>query len=161
MISLIVSNQSKKEAGIKAFEKLLKLPLTIENVLNSTDEKLEKLIFPINFYKRKIFFIKSISKILKEKYENDLPNNLNELKELPGVGPKIANRRKDCLIQFVYLFCPIKLIYHFLVAMSQALNVTSGIAVDSHVIRVSNRLGWTNEKNSESVRRDLEDWMPL
>ena len=45
--------------------------------------------------------------------------------------------------------------------MSQALNVTSGIAVDSHVIRVSNRLGWTNEKNSESVRRDLEDWMPL
>ena len=97
MISLIVANQSKEEAGIKAFEKLLKLPLTIENILNTTEEKLEKLIFPINFYKRKISYIKNVSKILKEKYENDIPNNLNELKALPGVGNKIANRMKNFL----------------------------------------------------------------
>lgn len=45
--------------------------------------------------------------------------------------------------------------------MTKALNMTSGIAVDSHVIRVSNRLGWTKEKASESARKDLEEWMPL
>jgi endonuclease III len=45
--------------------------------------------------------------------------------------------------------------------MSEALNLTTGITVDSHVTRISNRLGWTNEKNSDSVKKDLEDWMPL
>ena len=88
---MIVANQSKEKAGIKAFVELLKLPLTIENVLNTDDEKLERLIYPINFYKRKIAYIKSVSKILKERHENDIPNNLNELMALPGVGPKIAN----------------------------------------------------------------------
>lgn len=110
MICLVVCNQSKEEIGLKTFEELKKLPLTIDNVLASSDILLERLIYPINFYKvnkliiglkfyklylkikRKVGYIRSISEILKEYYNYDIPNSIELLCTLPGVGIKIANR---------------------------------------------------------------------
>ena len=77
--------------------------------------------------------------MLRDLYNNDIPNSIEELCKLPGVGPKMAY-----------------------IAMSVAWNNNVGIGVDTHVHRISNRLGWTKvpTKTPEQTRKALEDWLP-
>ena len=86
----MLSAQTKDEVTGKAMIELQKIPLSIENVLLQNDEALEKMIYPVGFYKRKVQFIKKTSQILKDQYESDIPNNVDDLMKLPGVGPKMA-----------------------------------------------------------------------
>ena len=89
--------------------------------------------------KRKAQYLKKTAQILKDKYGGDIPNSVKELCDLPGVGPKMA-----------YL------------TMTAAWNKCVGIGVDTHVHRISNRLGWTRRttKEPEQTRKELEDWLP-
>lgn len=79
------------------------------------------------------------SKILIEKYNSDIPNNIKELIALPGVGPKMAH-----------------------ICMSTAWKEVTGIGVDVHVHRISNRIGWLPKptKEPEQTRVGLEAWLP-
>lgn len=86
----MLSSQTKDEVTSQAMNRLQKLPLNIENILTTPDEHLEKLIYPVSFYKRKVIYIKKTALILKEKYNSDIPQTVNELQKLPGVGPKMA-----------------------------------------------------------------------
>lgn len=139
LVSLMLSAQTKDEVTAKAMAELQKLPLTIDTFLNTSTETLEKCIYPVSFYKRKVQYIKKTSQILKDEYEYDIPDNVKDLMKLPGVGPKMAY-----------------------ITMSCAWKSTVGIGVDTHVHRIANRLGWTRTttKQPEQTRKELEDWLP-
>lgn len=139
LIALMLSSQTKDEITAKAVIELQKLPLDVDTILKTDEETIAKAIYPAGFYRRKAQYIKKTSQILKDKYNSDIPDNIDELCKLPGVGPKMA-----------YL------------AMSCAWKKTVGIGVDTHVHRISNRLGWTKKetKNPEQTRKELEEWMP-
>ncbi|CAF1127130.1 unnamed protein product [Brachionus calyciflorus] len=139
LIALMLSSQTKDEVTAKAVIELQKFPLEIQKILSLDEEKIASAIYPASFYKRKAQYIKRTSQILKDKYDCDIPDTIEDLCKLPGVGPKMA-----------YL------------AMSCAWGRTVGIGVDTHVHRISNRLGWTKSltKTPEHTRKELEEWMP-
>ncbi|XP_059548730.1 endonuclease III-like protein 1 isoform X4 [Myotis daubentonii] len=89
--------------------------------------------------KSKVKYIKQTSAILQRNYGGDIPASVTELMALPGVGPKMAH-----------------------LAMAVAWGTVSGIAVDTHVHRIANRLRWTKKvtKSPEETRAALEDWLP-
>ena len=92
MVSLMLSAQTKDETTAKAMIELQKIPLNVDNFLATDDQALEKMIYPVSFYRRKVQFIKKTSQILQEKYNSDIPDNVQDLMKLPGVGPKMAYR---------------------------------------------------------------------
>ncbi|XP_048817663.1 endonuclease III-like protein 1 isoform X3 [Lagopus muta] len=87
----------------------------------------------------KVKYIKQTTAILKQNYGGDIPSTVEELVKLPGVGPKMAH-----------------------LAMNIAWNSVSGIAVDTHVHRITNRLKWVKKETRypEETRVALEDWLP-
>jgi endonuclease-3 len=79
-----------------------------------------------------------LAQILKDDYEGNAPEDYNELVKLPGIGPKMAH---------LYLQC--------------CCDKVEGIAVDTHVHRICNRLKWVDDtKTPEETRKRLEDWVP-
>lgn len=100
-------------------------------------ERLELLIRSTGFYKNKAKNIKSMSTDLVEKHHAQVPQNLDELVQLAGVGRKTAN-----------------------VVLGNAFNIISGIVVDTHVTRLSNRLGWVKTENAEIIERELQKFIP-
>lgn len=138
LVSLILSSQTKDPITFAAMERLIKHGLTIDNIISTSEEKLRELIYGVSFYNNKSKFIKKLADILKEKYDSDAPEDLENIMTLPGVGPKMA---------FLYLQC--------------CCDKTEGIAVDTHVHRICNRLKWVNEtKSPEHTRKELQTWLP-
>ncbi|KAL3274412.1 hypothetical protein HHI36_015804 [Cryptolaemus montrouzieri] len=137
LLSLMLSSQTKDQVTFAAMEKLRTHGCSIENILATSDEDLGKLIYPVGFWKSKVKYIKNTTKLLREKYNGDIPNSVEELCKLPGVGPKMAH-----------------------ICMKTAWGEITGIGVDTHVHRISNRLGWVKTKNPEETRKALEKWLP-
>lgn len=90
-------------------------------------------------FQNKAKYLKQTVQILIEKYDSDIPDTPKELKALPGVGPKMAH-----------------------ICMAVAWNKVTGIGVDVHVHRLSNRLKWVPRptKEPEQTRVALEKWLP-
>lgn len=139
LLSLMLSSQTKDQITSAAMAKLRTHGCNIPNILQTSDKELGELIYPVGFWKRKVEYIKRTSEILRDQYYGDIPNNVEDLCKLPGVGPKMA-----------YL------------VMKCAWNQVTGIGVDTHVHRISNRLGWVKKttKQPEDTRKALEDWLP-
>ncbi|KAJ8978246.1 hypothetical protein NQ317_012602 [Molorchus minor] len=138
LLSLMLSSQTKDQTTHAAMQKLIKHGCTVENILATPDVKLGELIYPVGFWKKKVQYIKKTTEILKNKYDSDIPNTVEELCKLPGVGPKMAH-----------------------ICMKTAWGQITGIGVDTHVHRISNRLGWVKSDTPEQTRRALEDWLPV
>ncbi|MGE5085799.1 MAG: endonuclease III [Bacillota bacterium] len=106
--------------------------------------ELEGLIRSTGFYKNKAKNLKSCAQDLVEKHKGKIPQNLESLVELAGVGRKTAN-----------------------VVLGNAFDIPSGIVVDTHVTRLSNRLGWVKTENAILIEKQLckevpqEDWIML
>ncbi|KAK7068350.1 Endonuclease III-like protein 1 [Halocaridina rubra] len=139
LISLMLSSQTKDQITHAAMTKLRAHGLTVQNILDTSDEVFGQLIYPVGFWKKKITYIKKTCTILKEQYNSDIPPTLQEMCKLPGVGPKMAH-----------------------LCMDIAWGKLTGVGVDTHVHRISNRLGWTGRttKTPENTRKALEAWMP-
>ncbi|XP_074053326.1 endonuclease III-like protein 1 [Macrotis lagotis] len=139
LLSLMLSSQTKDQITAAAMRRLREKGLTLDSILQMDDDTLGQLIYPVGFWKSKVQYIKQTSKILKQQYGGDIPATVAELVALPGVGPKMAH-----------------------LAMAIAWGKVSGIAVDTHVHRITNRLKWTKKgtKNPEETRTSLEDWLP-
>lgn len=103
-----------------------------EDFANIDITELEQLIHPCGFYKNKAKNIKETSKIILEKYRGHVPNTMEDLIKLPGVGRKTAN-----------------------VIMLEAFNMPQGVAVDTHCKRLANRIGLSNESNPEKIEQDI------
>ena len=111
----------------------LKTPRDFARVSN---EALEELIRPTGYFRNKAKNIKNCSKSLLEKYGGQVPQTLDELVKLPGVGRKTAN-----------------------VVLGSAFNIP-GIVVDTHVARISKRLGLTKSNNPVKIEYDLMEIIP-
>ncbi len=98
---------------------------------------LESRIRSTGFYKNKAKNIKACSEVLVQKHGGEVPQVLESLVELAGVGRKTAN-----------------------VVLGNAFGIISGIVVDTHVTRLSNRLGWTKTENAVNIELDLQKIIP-
>ena len=137
LISCIISLRTKDEVTEKASQRLFKYADNPYKMVNLTPEEIAKLIYPAGFYKRKGYQIYNISKILIEKYKGKVPCEFEELMKLKGVGRKTAN-----LVLSVGCGKP-------------------AICVDTHVHRISNRLGWVNTSTPEQTEFELMDLLPV
>jgi endonuclease-3 len=141
LVSLMLSAQTKDQITADAMDQLAILcgdEFGPEDILAKSVDEIDRAIKKVGFHNRKALFIQQTSKILKDKYECDIPPTLEEVLELPGVGPKMAH-----------------------ILMNVAWDKPLGIGVDVHVHRISNRLKWVqNTKNPEQTRMELESWLP-
>ncbi|CAG5929067.1 unnamed protein product [Menidia menidia] len=130
----MLSSQTKDQVTGAAMMRLRAHGCTPENLLATDDQTLGKLIYPT-----KVKYLKRTSAMLQEEFGGDIPDSVGGLVRLPGVGPKMAH-----------------------LAMDIAWDQVSGIGVDTHVHRISNRLGWLRKpsKNPEETRKGLEEWLP-
>lgn len=131
LVAVILSAQCTDERVNKVTEVLFKEHNTPEKMLTLTQEKLEKYIFSCGFYHNKAAHILSASRDILDKFGGTVPDTLEKLKTLAGVGQKTAN--------VVYA-----------VAFGG-----DAIAVDTHVFRVSNRLGLAEGKTPAKVEEGL------
>jgi endonuclease-3 len=86
----MLSSQTKDAITAKAMMKLRDHGLNVPNILKTSPEDIEKLIYPVSFYKRKAVYILKTSATLHEKYNDDIPTTKKEVMDLTGVGPKMA-----------------------------------------------------------------------
>ena len=105
---------------------------TIEDFANIDIKELENLIHPCGFYKNKAKNIKLCAKQVLEKFNGIVPNNMEDLLSLAGVGRKSAN-----------------------VIMLEVYGIANGIAVDTHAKRISNLMGLSKEKDPSKIEQDL------
>jgi endonuclease-3 len=99
-------------------------------------DNIEKLIYPVGFYKTKAKHLKELSKKVLSDFEGNIPKTRTELILLPGVGRKTAN-----------------------LVLNRAFDIPA-IAVDTHVHRISNMLGWVNTKTPEKTETELIKFLP-
>lgn len=139
LVSLMLSSQTKDAVTYAAMQKLRQHGLTVPSILAIDDKTLGELIYPVSFWKSKVNYIKKTTQILQDEYNGDIPDSVEKLCKLPGVGPKMAH-----------------------LCMKTAWGVLTGIGVDTHVHRISNRLGWVPKatKTPEATRVALESWLP-
>jgi endonuclease-3 len=136
LISTLLSLRTKDQVTGKASRRLFKLADTPQSLLRLSAGQIRKLIYPVGFYKRKAENILQVCQILTEKYGGKVPNDLDELLKLPGVGRKTAN-----LVITLAFRKP-------------------GICVDTHVHRISNRLGYVRTKTPEKTEIALREKLP-
>jgi len=137
LTGLMLSSQTRDQVTSAAMLKLRKHGCTVDSILNTPDEELGRLIYPVGFWPSKVKYLKKTAQILKSKYGSDIPDNVEELCQLPGVGPKMAHLAMNC-----------------------AWNKVTGIGTDTHVHRISNRLNWVKTKTPEQTEKALQDWLP-
>ena len=137
LVAVILSAQCTDERVNKTTPSLFSKYSTPKDFAEIDITELEILIHPCGFYKNKAKNIKETAKIIEEKYNGKVPQTMEELMELPGVGRKTAN-----------------------VVMLEAFNKPQGIAVDTHCKRIANRIGFSNEKEPEKIEQDLLKLIP-
>jgi endonuclease-3 len=136
LISTILSAQCTDARVNIVTKKLFKKYKKPEDYLKVTNRELESDIFSTGYYKQKAKRIKESCKILINKYQGKVPNDFNALIELPGVGRKTAS-----------------------VIVGNAFGIPS-IAVDTHVIRLSNLLGFIKTNDAEKIEYKLKELLP-
>jgi len=136
LISTILSLRTKDEVTRQASRRLFERARTPEGILGLTEAEIAGLIFPVGFYKTKAKTLRQVSSDLIEHYYGKVPDDLDELLKLKGVGRKTAN-------------LVITLGYGQL-----------GICVDTHVHRISNRLGYVKTRTPEQTEMALRDKLP-
>ncbi len=136
LIAVILSAQCTDERVNKVTAELFKMHDTPQDMLKLTQEELEKFIYSCGFYHAKAAHILSASRDICEKFNGEVPADFDKLKSLAGVGQKTAN-----------------------VVWSVAFG-GDAIAVDTHVFRVSNRLGLANATTPEKTEEQLKGVIP-
>ena len=153
LISLLLSSQTKDPITADAMDRLHKLSnklsasgessgLNIDAVLTSSDAQINECIAKVGFHKKKTVYLRQVAEICHDRFNDDIPDNVDDLLSLPGIGPKMA-----------YL------------ALQSAWDRVEGIGVDTHVHRIASRLRWvprgTESKGPEATRAALESWLPM
>ncbi len=137
LVATILSAQSTDEQINKITPSLFKKYRTAEDYADAPREEFAEDIRSSGFYNRKADAIQSAAKAIVEEYGGEVPSTMEELTKLKGVARKTAN-----------------------IVLSGAFDKTVGIAVDTHVLRLSHRLGLTEEKNRDKVEQDLMALIP-
>lgn len=136
LIGAIISTRTKDEVTAQSVERLFSLVKTPEDLAKLDVSEIEKLIYPCGFYRNKAKILKNLAEILVKDYGGKVPDTMEELLKLPGVGRKVAN-----------------------IVLSRAFG-KDAIAVDTHVHRISNRLGLVRTKSPEETEKRLMEVVP-
>jgi endonuclease-3 len=144
LVATILSAQCTDEKVNEVTKSLFETYRRPEDYAEADTKELEKVIKPTGFYRRKAHFIKQASRTIVDRFGSQVPRTMEELISLEGVARKTAN-----------------------IVLSNAFMVIEGIAVDTHVLRLSKRLGLTKERVREKIEQDLmritprEHWFEL
>ena len=136
LIATVLSLRTKDEVTAKAADRLFQVADNPYDMMKIDEEEIAALIYPVGFYRRKAKNIKEICKVLINKYDGKVPDDIDELLKLPGVGRKTAN---------------------LVVTLGYG---KPGICVDTHVHRISNRLGYVDTKTPEETEFALRKKLP-
>ncbi|KAL1842664.1 hypothetical protein VTJ49DRAFT_4575 [Mycothermus thermophilus] len=152
LVALMLSSQTKDTVNAEAMARLQnELPpykegappgLNLENMLAVEPKVLNELIGKVGFHNNKTKYLKQTAEILQRDYNSDIPNTIEGLTSLPGVGPKMA---------------------HLCMSAEHGWNRVEGIGVDVHVHRITNLWGWNGAKPTktpEETRAALQSWLP-
>lgn len=131
LVATVLSAQATDKKVNQVTQKLFSMYRTPEDFLQLTQEQLEQAIKEIGLYRNKAKNILAMCRELKERFNGEVPSDMESLTSLPGVGRKTAN-----------------------VVLSNAFGIPA-IAVDTHVFRVSNRIGLADAENVEDTERQL------
>lgn len=137
LVAVILSAQCTDERVNTVTEKLFKKYPTISDYVNAELTEFEQDIRSTGFYKNKAKNVLATARIIQEKYHGELPKTMEQMLELPGVARKTGN-----------------------VVLSGCFNIIVGIAVDTHVRRLSNLYGLTAEQDPEKIEKDLMEVLP-
>jgi len=143
LISTMLSAQTRDPVTAAASARLFRVARTPQTMARIPVERIERLIYPVSFYRHKAQHVKETCQILVERHKGRVPGTMDELLTLPGVGRKTAN---------------LVLILSF--------KSRTSICVDTHVHRISNRLGWVRTRTPEETEHALYQatprrWWPL
>ncbi|MEZ0323720.1 MAG: endonuclease III [Hydrogenothermaceae bacterium] len=136
LVSTILSLRTKDEVTAKASERLFSVVKSPEDLINLSEKEIENLIYPVGFYRNKAKVLKEVTRELIEKYNGKVPDSLEDLLKLKGVGRKTAN----LVLSLAYK--------------------KPAICVDTHVHRISNRLGLVKTKDPYQTELDLMKTIP-
>lgn len=136
LISTLLSLRTKDEVTALATERLMALAATPEEMLKIPQDKIARAIFPVGFYRKKAAIIHSACQELIDRFSSKVPDNLEDLLSIKGVGRKTAN----LVITLAY--------------------GKEGICVDTHVHRISNRLGYVTTKTPDQTEMALRAKLP-
>ena len=143
LISALLSARTQDATTLAASTRLFARANTPHALMKLSVKQIERLIYPVSFYRNKAVFVKDASRMLVERFGGTVPSTLEELMTLPGVGRKTAN-----------------------LVMILAFQSRTNICVDIHVHRISNRLGWVRTRTPEETEQALYEvipkrWWPL
>jgi endonuclease-3 len=143
LIGTLLSARTQDATTHAASTRLFRRARTPRAMVKLSVEEIEQLIYPVSFYRNKARFVKDTCEALVSRYGGKVPETLDELVTLPGVGRKTAN-----------------------LVMILAFASRKNICVDIHVHRISNRLGWVVTRDPEQTEMALYDvadarWWPL
>lgn len=136
LISTVMSHRTRDDVTYPAASRLFERFSTPEEMIKADVSEIETLIKDVGFYRVKAGRIQEISGLLLEKYDGRVPDNMEALLELPGVGRKTAN----CVLAHAFL--------------------KDALAVDTHVHRISNRFGLVETKIPEETEAELKKIFP-
>ncbi len=131
LVFVLLSARTKDETTSEATDRLFRVADSPSQLMNLSKDKIEKLIYPVGFYRVKAGKLRELGKVLAEIYNSDVPETFEELIKLPGIGRKSAN-----------------------VVLAHAFNKPA-IGVDTHVHRISNRVGLVKTSKPIDTERKL------
>jgi len=137
LIATMLSAQTKDAVTLEASNRLFERAATPQSLVHVPIKEIQRLIYPVSFYRIKARHLKETCRKLLSRFRGKVPATIDELLLLPGVGRKTAN-----LVLIV------------------AYRSSSNICVDTHVHRISKRLGWVNTNTPELTEQALYDVLP-
>ncbi len=136
LVSAILSTRTRDEQTIKVSERLFKMVKRPEDILKLSEDELDELIREVGFHRVKAKNLRRLADILVREYGSRVPDRLEDLLKLPGVGRKVAN-----------------------IVLANAFGKPA-IAVDTHVHRIANRMGIVRTKRPEETEKELMKIVP-
>ena len=137
LVATILSAQCTDERVNLVTKELFRKYRSAADYARARQSQLEREIKSTGFFRNKAKSIRACCKVLVEQYDGQLPEDIEALVEMPGIGRKTAN-----------------------VVLGTALGIASGIVVDTHVARLSRRLGLTENKDPKKIEQDLIQQIP-
>lgn len=136
LVATMMSARTNDDITVVAAKRLFEKAPDPNTLAKLSEEEIAKLIYPVGFYKTKAKQLKTISSRIIEQFNGSVPKTRDELTSLPGVGRKTAN-----------------------LVLNRAYGIPA-IAVDTHVHRISNMLGWVHTKTPEQTEFALMELLP-
>ena len=144
LVATILAAQCTDKRVNAVTKQLFQKYRTARDYATADQEELEADVRPTGYYRKKASAIRTACQYLDEKHNGEVPNTMAQLVQVPGVARKTAN-----------------------VILGNAFGVSEGFIVDTHVARLAQRFGWTQQKDADRIEQDLmrfvprEEWLPL